>query len=309
MDVSYELYKVFYRVAKSLSFSEAAAELYISQSAVSQSIKLLEKRLGQVLFVRNTKRVALTPEGELLLKHIEPAIQLITQGENQLTRDSVHGGKQLRIAASDTICRYFLVPYFNELHRRFPQVHISIINGTSLRCAELLASGQADFAVVNSPNPALAGNPEIRKLREFHDIFVGNPAYFPDCFKSKRENAPKVLSLKELMNYPILMLSKRSTTSTFLHEQFQKHSLDLAPSIEISSNDLLLDLAKIGLGIACVPDFCVPEDSEDLRRLSIKETLAARKLLLAYDNKLPLSEAGKCFLELLSATAYIPSKE
>lgn len=300
MDVSYELYKVFYRVAKTLSFSEAAAELYISQSAVSQSVKLLEKRLGQVLFVRNTKRVALTPEGELLLKHIEPAIQLITQGENQLTRDSAHGGKQLRIAASDTICRYFLVPYFNELHRRFPQVHISIINGTSLRCAELLAGGQADFAVVNSPNTALSGNLKICELREFHDIFVGNPSYFPDCFEEKKEGSKRVLSLNDLIRYPILMLSKRSATSTFLHEQFQKHSLDLAPSIEISSNDLLLDLAKIGLGIACVPDFCVPADSDELRKLSIKEALDARKLLLAYDSKWPLSEAGRCFIELLN---------
>lgn len=303
MDVSYELYKVFYHVAKTLSFSEAAAELYISQSAVSQSIKLLEKRLGQVLFIRSTKRVALTPEGELLMKHIEPAIQLITQGENQLTRDAAHGGMQLRIAASDTICRYFLVPYFYKLHTQYPQVHISIINGTSLRCAELLETGQADFAVVNSPNAALNANMQMEELRSFHDTFVGNPSYFPDCFFADAGGAPRELSLKELIQYPILMLSKRSATSTFLHEQFQKHSLDLAPAIELSSNDLLLDLAKIGLGIACVPDYCVPAGSRELRQLSIRETLAARKLILAYDGKWPLSEAATFFIRLLRPQA------
>ena len=70
MDINYELYKVFYHVAATLSFSEASRQLYISQSAVSQSIKTLEKKLGQPLFVRSTKRVTLTPAGEVLLKHI-----------------------------------------------------------------------------------------------------------------------------------------------------------------------------------------------------------------------------------------------
>ena len=72
MDINYELYKVFYHVASTLSFSEASKQLFISQSAVSQSIKTLERKLDQVLFIRSTKKVQLTPEGEILLRHIEP---------------------------------------------------------------------------------------------------------------------------------------------------------------------------------------------------------------------------------------------
>ena len=111
MDINYELYKVFYFVAKTLSFSEASKCLYISQSAVSQSVKVLEKKLGQTLFIRSTKRVQLTPEGDILFKHIEPAMNLIHKGETQLLEANTLNGGQLRIAASDTICRYFLVPY------------------------------------------------------------------------------------------------------------------------------------------------------------------------------------------------------
>ena len=103
--------KVFYHVANTLSFSEASKQLFISQSAVSQSIKVLEKKLNQPLFIRSTKRVQLTPEGEILLKHIEPAMNLIKQGENQLLEANTLNGGQLRIGASDTICRYYLVPY------------------------------------------------------------------------------------------------------------------------------------------------------------------------------------------------------
>ena len=84
MDINYELYKVFYHVASTLSFSEASKQLFISQSAVSQSIKTLERKLDQTLFIRSTKHVQLTPEGEILLRHIEPAMHFIRRGEAQL---------------------------------------------------------------------------------------------------------------------------------------------------------------------------------------------------------------------------------
>lgn len=111
MDINYELYKVFYYVATSLSFSEASKKLFISQSAVSQSIKTLEKKLGQTLFIRSTKKVQLTAAGALLLKHIEPAMNLIARGESQLLDSGTLGLGQLHIGASDTICRYLLVPF------------------------------------------------------------------------------------------------------------------------------------------------------------------------------------------------------
>lgn len=293
MDINYELYKVFYYVAKTLSFSEAASVLYISQSAVSQSVKVLEHRLGQTLFVRSTKRVSLTKEGEMLFKHIEPAINLISKGENQLVNSRSTGGMQLRIAASDTICRYYLVPYLNQFHAMYPEVHLKVMNATSLHCADLLAENAVDFIVANSPNPSLNNSMQIETLREFSDVFVANPAHF-DFQKEK-------LTFEQLSQLPILMLDKHSTTSEFLHEQFLLHSAELAPAVELASNDLLIDLAQIGLGIAFVPDYCVKgKTGKDLYIIKIKDELPRRKLVLAYDNTLPLSEPTEYFMKLLS---------
>lgn len=293
MDINYELYKVFYYVAKTLSFSEAANELFISQSAVSQSVKVLEKQLNQTLFTRSTKRVSLTKEGEMLFKHIEPAISLISRGENQLLKVSESGGIQLRIAASDTICRYYLVPYLSLFHQTWPEVHIKIINGTSLKCAELLERNQVDLIIANSPNPSLNNNMKLHEVKAFRDVFIANPDFFP--------LEHNILSLSELVHQPILMLSKQSTTSVFLHNLFLQHSLELAPAIELSSNDLLIDLAKIGLGIAFVPDFCVPKpESQHLVILKTREALPERKLVAAYDGSLPLTEPAKYFIDLLN---------
>ena len=291
MDINYELYKVFYHVAKSLSFSEAADALFISQSAVSQSIKTLEKRLNQTLFIRSTKRVALTKEGELLLKHIGPAINLITRGENQLCSDPKIG-VQLRIGSSDTICRYYLVPYLNNFHKQYPNIHIKVTNGTSLQCAKLLERNEVDVIVTNSPNSALNNMMQIVPVKEFHDIFIANKEAFP--------LTDHPITLQELQQYPILMLEKRATTSLFLHNLFLENSLDLVPAIELSSNDLLIDLAKIGLGIAFIPDYCVKE-LEDLTVITTTQVIPPRMLVAAHNSDIPISDAAKYFLDSLTA--------
>ncbi len=290
MDINYELYKVFYHVAKSLSFSDAADTLFISQSAVSQSIKTLEKRLNQTLFIRSTKRVALTKEGELLLKHVEPAINLISRGENQLCADP-KSGIQLRIGASDTICRYYLVPYLNQFHTKYPNIHIKVTNGTSLQCAKLLERNEVDVIVTNSPNAALNNMMRIIPVKEFRDVFIANKEAFP------LNDHP--ITLEELQQYPILMLEKRTTTAIYLHNLFLENSLDLVPAIELNSNDLLIDLAKIGLGIAFIPDFCIRE-LDNLAIINTTQDIPSRLLVAAYNSDTPISDAARYFIDSLT---------
>lgn len=291
MDINYELYKVFYHVAVTLSFSEASKQLFISQSAVSQSVKVLEKKLNQTLFIRSTKRVQLTPEGEILFKHIEPAMNLIKQGENQLLEANTLNGGQLRIGASDTICRYYLLPYLNQFHKLYPHVHIKVTNQTSIECARLLEHGQVDFIIINYPNSALSSAHTPRVLKEFRDVFVANQEYFP--LRGEK------VCLAKLQTHPILMLDRKSTTSEFLHSMFQKSQLDLVPEIELSSNDLLIDLARIGLGIAFVPDFCIPEDEKELFVLKLEEDLPTRQIVVAFNENLPISQAARQFMDIL----------
>lgn len=295
MDINYELYKVFYHVAASLSFSEASKQLFISQSAVSQSIKVLEKKLHQNLFIRSTKRVQLTPEGEILLRHIEPAIHLIQRGENQILETHSLNGGQLRIGASDTICRYVLVPYLSRFHKAFPDVHIKVTNQTSIGCVDLLENGQVDLIFSNYPNSRLENSGHLKKILEFQDVFLANRSYF--------HLEHQKLSFRELLNYPILMLTRKSTTSEFLHNLFQQHQLDLVPEIELSSNDLLLDMAAIGLGIAFVPDYCQKSASSELFPLTLTEALPKRQIVLIKNEKLPLSHAATEFIRLFPSCA------
>ena len=232
IDINYELYKVFYHVASTLNFSEASKRLFISQSAVSQSIKTLERKLDQTLFIRSTKKVQLTPEGEILMRHIEPAMNLIHKGEAQLL-DAASTGGQIRIGASDTICRYFLIPYLERFHKAFPGAHIKVINQTSMKCAELLQNGLVDLIVVNYPNNHLGASAAAIRIKKFR---------------------------------------------------------------ELTSNDLLIDLARIGLGIAFVPDYCISSKGDEIFQLQTKEELPERELAIAYNEHIPLSRASLEFL-------------
>ncbi|MEE1304840.1 MAG: LysR family transcriptional regulator [Agathobacter sp.] len=291
MDINFELYKVFYYVATSLSFSEASKKLFISQSAVSQSIKTLEKKLGQPLFIRSTKKVQLTPAGSLLLKHIEPAISLISRGESQLLDSGTLGLGQLHIGASDTICRYLLVPYLNEFHKLFPNVPIKVTNATSIKCVELLDQRKVDLIVTNFPNSHLNHSYIQKKICNFSDVFVANPNYFD--YKGKE------IPFEELKQDPILMLDRNSTTSEFLHNLFLQHQLELVPEVELSSNDLLIDLAKIGLGIAFVPDYCLSPDDKDIYIIRTKEKMPSRQIVVSVNTTLPVSASTEEFLKLL----------
>lgn len=291
MDINYELYKVFYQVASSLSFSEASKKLFISQSAVSQSIKTLERKLEQPLFVRSTKKVQLAPAGELLLKHIEPAIHLIERGEQQLMDSGALGLGQLHIGASDTICRYFLVPYLKQFHEQFPQVPIKVTNATSLNCVDLLSQGKVDLVISNYPNSRLDSSYIQKTVAYFTDVFIANPS----CFPLEQQE----LSFAELRQYPILMLDKKSTTSEFLHNQFLQRQMELIPEAELSSNDLLIDLAKIGIGIAFIPDYCISQDMPELYVLNTKEQIPKRQLVAAVNPSLPTAPSTSEFLKLL----------
>ena len=192
MDINLELYKCFYYVATTLSFSEASRQLFISQSAVSQGIKTLEKKLGRELFFRSTKKVTLTSEGEILFQHVKPALEMLFQGEAQLlAEDGLQG--QLRIGASDTICRYFLIDYLKRFHQDYPGVRIKVTNSTSMGCVELLENRQVDLIVSNLPNSRLTSHTKTYVVKNFRDIFVANPEFFP--FEGKTLEIKKMMDI------------------------------------------------------------------------------------------------------------------
>lgn len=293
MDINFELYKVFYHVAKKLSFSEASAGLFVSQSAVSQAVKTLEKKMGCRLFVRNTKLVKLTGEGELLFKHIEQAFNFIKAGERSVNEVNLLKSGEVRIAASDTICKYYLLPCFEIFNRQYPNIKIRVTNRTSPQCIELLKNGGADLAVANLPEKGTEKNLAVTKIKKIQDVFITG--------KSFAHLKDRPLTLDELGQYPLLMLEKNTTTRDFIDQFLEKKGVSLAPEIELESVDLLIEMAKIGLGISFVATDYIKKElaAGDIFILDIKEKIPARSLGVVTNNRIPLPVTAQKFIDLL----------
>lgn len=292
MDVNFELYKVFYYVAKELSFSAAAAKLYISQSAVSQSVSTLEKKMQCRLFVRNTKQVKLSPEGEILYKHVEQAFNFIKAGERGISEIQTLNKGEVRIGASDTICKYYLLPYFEKFHKAFPQVKIHVTNRTSPKCLELLKNGSVDIVVVNMPNLGGTQNLAVKKIKTVRDVFIAG--------RNFTDLQGRAVSINELAHYPLLMLEKNTATRAFIDSFLAARRVSITPEIELESVDLLIEMAKIGLGISFVGEDFVKEElaRNEIFILEIKEKIPSRSLGVVTNKNVPLTTAAQKFITL-----------
>ena len=171
--VNLELYRVFYTVAKCGSLTRAAEELYISQPAVSQSIKQLEIQLGTTLFNRTHRGMELTEQGgKLILGEVERALQLFNEAEKRIEQTKTAASGTIRIGASDTIFEYFLADKIVEFHERFPSVKIELMADFTPDTIEKLKADKCDVAFVNLPievdsELTLEGN-----FMRLNDIFI-----------------------------------------------------------------------------------------------------------------------------------------
>ncbi|ATW23416.1 LysR family transcriptional regulator [Candidatus Formimonas warabiya] len=293
MDINFELYKVFYHVAQSLSFSTASERLCISQSAVSQSIRSLEEKFNCKLFLRNSKHVALTQEGLLLFKHIEQAFNFIKSGEQGI--QEMHSLKYgtVRIGASDTICKYYLLPYLKKFNQLYPQIKIQVTNRTSPRCLELLNSGFVDIAVINLPLKTGLENAVVKKIKAIQDVFIAGPNF--SGLKGQK------IPLPELARYPLLMLEKDTVTRKFFDDFLGSHGVRIVPEIELGSVDLLVEMTRIGLGISFVMENAVEKElaADEVFVVTTKEKIPSRKLGVITNARIPVPVAAEKFIEVI----------
>ncbi|MFD0869837.1 HTH-type transcriptional activator CmpR [Chlamydia abortus] len=287
-----EWYRAFYFTAITGSLSKAAEELFITQPAVSYSIKQLETRLGGRLFFRTPKGVKLTAEGEVLFKYIEQAYHFIMTGEKQIAAMHNLLSGEIKIGASDTLCKYYLLPYVEAFHQNHPDIKIKVTNRTSRESIELLKRGKVDLAVVNLPLEDKQVT--IRESLELQDCFVAGSSY-----RELAESGP--VSLDTLLSHPIIMLEQGSSIRRYIDRYAEENGKEIYPEIELGSIDLLTQFARIGLGIACVIRNFVEEELRrgELLEIRLKKPIPPRKIGIAVLKEVPLSSAGQTFMDML----------
>ena len=291
MSVKLELYRVFKEVAEVGNITAAAQALYISQSAVSQSIKQLEHDLQTRLFARNSRGVTLTAEGQMLYEYVRSAMGLLETGEEKLSQTRELQMGKLIIGASDTVTSQFLLPYLDSFHKQHPAIHIQIVSGRSHKVLGLLRSGKVDIAFASTPQEG--ASLETFPCLATHSIFVAGAEYPCDF--------DHVYSLEEIARFPLILLERKASSRVFLEQEFLKAGVTLTPEIELSSRQLLVTLAGIGLGVAGVTLEFVRKDLEsgDIRLLKTDFTIPERSVDMCTLKEVPPTAAATAFMEMV----------
>ncbi len=255
MNQNLSSYRIFYTVANTGNISKAAKELYISQPAISKSIQKLEESVGCKLFSRSSRGVVLTDEGKLLYEHVSEAFETLTLGEEKLKRSIELGVGHLKIGVSSTLCKYLLLPYLKEFIRQNPHISISISCQSTNDTLKLLEDNKIDIGLIGKPENLK--NIHFDFLEEIEDIFVAAKDYLRNL-KARGIQKDHILQSSTLM-----LLDKNNMTRQYIDDYLQENQIIIKDSIDISDMDLLIDFARIGVGVACVIKNFVREDLEN----------------------------------------------
>lgn len=291
MKTNLEHYKTFYTVAKLGNISDAAEKLFISQPAVTKSIKNLENSIGITLFHRSSRGVKLTYEGELVFNYVEKALLNIADGEKIIDKLKNKEAGSIKIGISTTLCKYYLVPKLKGFIAKYPDIEIRIINKSAQETIKLLADGDIDIGIVS--NILSHEDFNFKKLDTIQDIFIASPEL------SDYKNIKTLSQLKELPSR--IFLEKMNISRIYLDDFFKNNNIDIEPTIESNNMDLLVELTKINLGVgATIKEFIKDElDNKTLVELPIEPKIPPRFMIMISNSKFPLSIAAQSFWDYL----------
>lgn len=242
--------RAFVTLVSTGSFTRTAKQLFLSQSAISHSIKALENDVGCRLLDRVGKKVALTLAGEQLLKHAESVLAEMDVARESLQRLGKWGKSRLRIGASNTACQYILPPVLREFRKSFPQCQLSISPGDVQQMVEMLERGQIDLAITLEPE----GRTPTEFLPLFTDemCFIVEPQH-PWAIKNHVERA-------EIAKQNYILYHRNSFAFRLVEAHFRDEGVGLNLFVELGSMEAIKELVKLGLGISIMAPWTVREE-------------------------------------------------
>jgi len=291
MQVNLEFYKVFLKAAETGNLTQTAVELHMTQPSVSYAIAQLEKSTNLVLFQRLSKGVRLTSEGQLLHESISKAFQYLELAEQQIQSLNEHKIGSIRIGSTGGIIKNMLMPGLDKFRDQYPGIRIKLLQAKTSEILTQVEQNKLDIGFVYLP--IKAPNLIMTPLKSMENGFVVG-----EKFKSLSEMP---LTIEQLLEIPLLLLSAGSTTRIFLERWFADYGHPISADIELNSIDLLVDFAKRGYGAAFVSTSFVEKELErgELLVLHTRDRIPAQELgMITRKNTTPLIRS---FTETLSA--------
>ncbi len=276
--------RAFSALARTGSFTQAAKELFLSQSAVSHSMKALEEDVGCRLLDRVGKKVFLTQAGEQLLAHSEKILREMKAARDSLQQLGKWGKGRLRLGASATACQHIIPAALTEFKKRFTDCPISIEPGDNATMIEALQANRIDLAI--------SLKPQSDEGLEFRPLFTDELQFLvsPQHPWAKMGHAPRA----EAARQNFILYKRGSHTSRLIDDYFREERIVLNTCIELGSMEAIKELVKLNLGVSIVAPWIARAEiaSGELVALSMGRRKLKREwgVALLADRRLGLPE-------------------
>jgi DNA-binding transcriptional LysR family regulator len=296
-DLNLNQYKIFYTTALHENISKASEVLFISQPAISKSIINLEKSMNTILFIRNSRGVSLTDEGKILFEHLKSAFKEIEFAEKKIMhRKSLDIG-HIKIGASTTLCKYILIPYLNSFIETYPHIKISIECQSSAHILRYLEENKIDIALTVKSEIHDNKNIDFYCTSFIEDIFVSSEKYLNNL--NIRINTQNLSFFDIIENANLIMMDEKNMTRKHIEKYFNESHINVKNTIEVNNMDLLIEFAKIGLGVSCVIKEFVLTDLENnlLNQISLPNPIPKREVGFSFIKNNYISDSMCKFID------------
>ena len=276
--------RAFTRIVEAGSFHAAAAELHVTQAAVSHSIKALESRAGATLLVRGPKGVSLTEAGKVLLPYAKRIVETVDAASEDLA--SLQEGGALKLATFASASSHYLPAVMKAFHTRFPRIHLDIKEGNDLEALQWLRAGEADIAfVVDGPNDV-----EFQPLYDDDFVLVARRTEFPQDFRSP-------IPIEALAGQQVV--SSMGGCARVVSAAMSASNVSVSYPAAARETSTALALVQAGVGVAILPRLLVPEPPSPLVCFDIVPRIT-RQIGIAVRKSERRAHAAASFLSLVA---------
>lgn len=277
-------FRIFKSVAESGSFTKAAEQLYITQSAVSHAIRELEERAGTLLFDRLSRSIRITESGRLLLEEISPILASCDALDSRI--GCLERKAPVHIVSSITIAAFRLPEILKQFQIQWPGLPVTVDVVPAAAAVDLLRRGNADFALIEGAAPQ---GPFISEAFDSYRMHIlCSPGY-------RKDHA--ALTLEEFCGERLLLREKGSAIRDTLDSALYLAGYTAYPAWSSVNSTALIEAAKAGLGLTVLPDILVMDELFEKSLITVQaEDLELKNDLLVIRHREKYITAPLCSL-------------
>lgn len=292
MNIDYNLYKIFLYLYEEKSISKTAAKLYVSQPAISYSLKELENQLGYTLFYRNSKGIEPTLEAKELYTYVSTAFNIFNDAEEHIKNLNSLNIGCIRIGTPSHIGIFYLTNYIADFRRIYPGIKFEIISRSTSDMVDMLEARKLDIIVDTLPINSKKNVTKVT-LSKLHNCFAYNKNIMKDVH---------INSVTDLKNYPLVLPSATSSIRLKLDEYMESKNTKLSPILESWTTEMMLEMVRKGVGIGYFIKNVIDtqNDKDDFRVISFDNELPAVDVCCVYVDEF-LSAATHKFIEMITS--------